>query len=135
MGSGMLPIDLSSTRCCAEKVTPPRVSPASWPTCNRSHHDVRVCDGQTGEKKKWSRLSIIKRDGTGDPRLERNSLLGVASPVIWGHDEVLARAEPSLRAMSGAKDMQPQGSGATVCSWLILPLGRVNLVLCLGSMV
>lgn len=39
------------------------------------HHDVRVCGGQTGEKEKWSRLSTLKRDGTGDSRRERWSQL------------------------------------------------------------
>ena len=29
---------------------------------------VQVCDGQMGEKEKWSHLSIVKRDGTGDMR-------------------------------------------------------------------
>jgi hypothetical protein len=28
-----------------------------------------------GEKEKWSRLSIVKRDGTGDSRMEVCSLL------------------------------------------------------------
>ena len=34
-----------------------------------------VCGGQMGEKEKWSSLSIMKRDGTGDLRVVRNSLM------------------------------------------------------------
>jgi hypothetical protein len=32
----------------------------------------------------------MKRDGTGDSRVERSGLLWVASPATWGFDEVQA---------------------------------------------
>lgn len=37
------------------------------------HYDEQVCVGETGEKRKQSGLSFIKRGGTGDWRMERNS--------------------------------------------------------------
>jgi hypothetical protein len=40
------------------------------------------------EKEKWSNLSIMKRDGTGDLRVERSSLLWVVSLTLCGHGEV-----------------------------------------------
>lgn len=40
-----------------------------------SHYSVQVCGGQTREKEKRNSSSIKKRDGTGDSRLERSSLL------------------------------------------------------------
>jgi hypothetical protein len=43
--------------------------------CSNSHHSVQVFGEQMGEKEKWSNLSIMKRDGTGESRIERNSLL------------------------------------------------------------
>lgn len=48
---------------------------AQGPASYVSHHDVRVCGGQMEEKEKWRSLSIRKRDGTGDLRVERSSLL------------------------------------------------------------
>jgi hypothetical protein len=44
-------------------------------TCSGSHHNVQVCVGQMGEKEKWNNLSIMKRDGTGDLRVEKSILL------------------------------------------------------------
>ena len=35
---------------------------------------VSMC-GQMGEKEKWDSLSIMKKDGTGDSRVERSNLL------------------------------------------------------------
>lgn len=40
-----------------------------------SHYDVEVCGRQMGQKEKWNSLSIMKRDGTRDVKVERNSLL------------------------------------------------------------
>lgn len=37
-----------------------------------------------GDKEKWSSLSVMKRDGTGDSGVERYSLLWVASLVTCG---------------------------------------------------
>ena len=39
------------------------------------HYNVQMCGGQVGDKEKWNSLSIMKRDGTGDRRVERNNLL------------------------------------------------------------
>jgi hypothetical protein len=49
--------------------------PATWPACNGNHHNVQVFGGQMGEKETWSSVSLMKRDGTGDSRVERSSLL------------------------------------------------------------
>lgn len=62
-------------------------SPQARPTDGGSglggqHHYKQVCGIEMGEKEKQSSLSIVKRDRTGDMRMERNSLLGVASPVL-----------------------------------------------------
>lgn len=48
---------------------------ATWPACSWNHHSVRVCGRQMGEQEKWNSLSIMKKDGTGDLRVERCSLL------------------------------------------------------------
>lgn len=54
---------------------------AIWPTYSGKHYNVHVCGGQMGEKRLNS-LSIKKRGGTGNEvRVERNSLLYVASPA------------------------------------------------------
>jgi hypothetical protein len=42
------------------------------------------------EKEKWGSLSLMARDGTGDVRVERSSLLWVTSPAMV---EVLAPAD------------------------------------------
>jgi hypothetical protein len=52
--------------------------PLAFTSCKRidvtqSHHNVH--NVQMGEKEKWSSLSIMKRDGTGDLRVERRNLL------------------------------------------------------------
>ena len=39
------------------------------------YHNVQACGGQMGKKEKLKSLSIMTRDGTGDPRVERGSLL------------------------------------------------------------
>lgn len=31
--------------------------------CSRSHHNVLVCDGQMGEKEKWTNLNIMETLG------------------------------------------------------------------------
>jgi hypothetical protein len=41
-----------------------------------------------GREREVEPLSIMKRDGTGDLRVERSSPLWVASPTTWGHGEV-----------------------------------------------
>lgn len=51
------------------------LTPATWPICSGSYYNVQVCGGQMGEKKKRNHLSIMKRVGTGDRKVERNSLL------------------------------------------------------------
>jgi hypothetical protein len=49
--------------------------PALWPACSGSHHTVQVCGGERREKEKWNSVRIMKRDETGDSRVEWNSLL------------------------------------------------------------
>lgn len=68
----------------------PRGPPALWPACSRSHYNVKVCGWQMGEKEKWNCLNIKKRNVTGDPRVERRSLLLVASLATWGHGDIPA---------------------------------------------
>lgn len=63
--------------------------PVSWSACSGRHPSVEVYGGQIREKEKWSSMKI---DGTGNWRLERSSLPGVASPATWGHGEVPAQA-------------------------------------------
>lgn len=41
-----------------------------------------------GKKEKPNGLSIVKRGGTGDKRVESNILIWVACTVTWGHGEV-----------------------------------------------
>jgi hypothetical protein len=36
---------------------------------------VQVCGGERREKEKWNSVRIMKRDETGDSRVEWNSLL------------------------------------------------------------
>lgn len=43
-----------------------------------------------GAKEKQTGLITVQRDGTGDWRVERNSQMGVVSPAIWDHGEVMA---------------------------------------------
>lgn len=59
-----------------------------------SHYHVQVYGRQMKEVE--SSVSIIKRDGPGDPRVERSSLLSMASTTTWGHSKV-----PDLAAMKG----------------------------------
>lgn len=47
------------------------------------------CVVTDGREKKQNSLSIMKRDVTGDTRVQRNSLLGVASPAALASGEVL----------------------------------------------
>jgi hypothetical protein len=42
---------------------------------NGSHYNVQICGRHVGEKEKQNNLSIMKRDGTGDSRVKRNSLM------------------------------------------------------------
>jgi hypothetical protein len=49
----------------------PKTCPLGGPICNRSHYNVQICGGEMGEKKKLNELSTIKREGTGDLRVER----------------------------------------------------------------
>lgn len=44
------------------------------PACSGNHHNVQVSGGMGGEEK-WSSLSLMKRNGTGDSREETRSLL------------------------------------------------------------
>jgi len=44
-------------------------------THSRSHYKVQGCGGQRGEKEKQNSFSIMRRGGTGDARVEKNSLL------------------------------------------------------------
>lgn len=48
----------------------------------RAHntYNVQVCGGERGEREKLSGLSPVERRGTGDARVERSSLMGVACP-------------------------------------------------------
>lgn len=48
--------------------------PAVWPV-QLYPHNVHVRGGQMGEKEKWSSMSVMKREGTGDLRVEGSSLL------------------------------------------------------------
>jgi hypothetical protein len=49
--------------------------PAEWPAYIWSQHNVQARGGQVREKEKWGSLSLMARDGTGDVRVERSSLL------------------------------------------------------------
>lgn len=60
------------------------------------------------EKEKWGSLNSMKRDGIGDWRVERISLLSVASPATQGHGEV--QANVLLKAMSESIATQWHGS-------------------------
>lgn len=71
----------------AEKVTQ-RAASLEANLYSWSHYSVEVWDGQVEEKVKKNNLSIMKRDESGNGRLERNSFLQEASPTIWGHGEV-----------------------------------------------
>lgn len=42
---------------------------------------MQVCGGERGEREKLSGLSPVERRGTGDARVERSSLMGVACPT------------------------------------------------------
>jgi hypothetical protein len=53
----------------------PRGPPDIWPDRIDSYYNVKMCGILMGEKEKWSSFSIMKRDGTGDPRVERSTLL------------------------------------------------------------
>jgi hypothetical protein len=63
-----------------------------------------VTDGR--EREKWNSLSIMKRDATGDFRIERNNLFWVASPVTWVHVKV---SELQLKATSEFMATQQEG--------------------------
>jgi hypothetical protein len=61
----------------------PRVPPATWAACSRSYCKMQVCGGQMWEKEKQNGLSIMKREETGDMRMESDSyLLWVTISVI-----------------------------------------------------
>jgi hypothetical protein len=53
---------------CSGCVKAPRGPPAMQPTHSRNHYNVQGCGGEMGEKEKWSSLSIMMGDGTGDVR-------------------------------------------------------------------
>lgn len=57
-----------------------------------------------GERGNWSSLSVMKRGRTGDWRMERSSLLKVASSATW----TMVRGQPELllRAMSESVAMR-----------------------------
>lgn len=59
----------------------------TWPACSESHHNMEYVVVVVRSKEKWSSLSITKRDA-GELR---SSLLGVDSPTIWNHGEVLTQ--------------------------------------------
>ena len=89
-----------------------------------------------GEEEKWSSLSIMKKDGTGDRRMERNS-------VLWKHGDTLARSgqlsETTWMSRGCAElAMLHTGCGA-LGSWLhfslVAALGRAGSAPCLGSTV
>lgn len=68
---------------------------ATKPACSRSHHNMQICGERMGDK--WSSLNTIKRDGYGDSKVERGSLLWMASPLHppihnWSYGKVPARA-------------------------------------------
>jgi hypothetical protein len=52
----------------------PRSSPATWPAHRRSHYNVQVC-GKTHGVEKQNSVSVIKRDGARDKRLEGEYLI------------------------------------------------------------
>lgn len=76
--------------------------PAALAVCSKSHHNVRVC-GSQAEEEKWSNLSIMKRDGTGDSS-------GVERPALLPRTIVMLQPEPLLRAMSELVAIQHQRS-------------------------
>jgi hypothetical protein len=45
--------------------------PSLWSTCHKRHYYVKVGSGQMGEKEK-SNLSIVKRCGSGEMKVEKN---------------------------------------------------------------
>ena len=49
--------------------------PAVWLTCCRSHYNELVYDGHMGKKEKRNNVSNLKREKTGNLRMERSSLL------------------------------------------------------------
>lgn len=49
--------------------------PTSMDSLQGSHHNIQECGGQIEEKEKCSSLSIMRKDGTGDSRVEKNSLV------------------------------------------------------------
>jgi hypothetical protein len=81
----------------------PRGLPAAWSACSKSHcmcecvvviWEREKCAAESllgWVWQKWSSLSIMKRDGTGDSRVKRRSLL-MASPALWGQGEIPAQA-------------------------------------------
>jgi hypothetical protein len=45
------------------------------PACSGSYYSIQVCGRQMEEKANTNSLSIMKRNGTGNTRVERSNLL------------------------------------------------------------
>lgn len=54
---------------------PPPPHPLAWPSCNRSHYSVQVCDREMGVKEKWMHLSTWKKGRTVESRVKWNNLI------------------------------------------------------------
>lgn len=78
------------------------------PTQRNSRYSVQACGEEMGEEEKRNGLSTMKRRGTGDLRVERNSLMRIACPATWGHGEV--QLVLLLRTVPGSMAMQQQES-------------------------
>ena len=79
--TAMLPIDCPS-QCRAGRLWTPacrriplRSLPAAWSACRGATQCVRMWWTDRFSKEKWSSLSIMKRDGTGDSRVEMSNIL------------------------------------------------------------
>lgn len=44
------------------------------PVCSHSHYNVEVCGRQMGKREKKNTSNLVKGDGTGDTKEERNNL-------------------------------------------------------------
>ena len=65
-----MPLGLANRSFKKTKTDNPRDPLNTWPTLSGSYYNVQVCGGEMGEKENG--LSTMKRDGTGDLRVERS---------------------------------------------------------------
>lgn len=99
---GIWPICHHSMQC--RQRMSPRDPPNMWPDCIDSHYNVQICGLLMRQEEKWSKLTIIKRDRTGDQEWREVSCC--ECPALPSGVMVRSQLELPLRMVSGFMTIQ-----------------------------